>query len=425
MMLLALFHRFSHRYVKVVTSNMHLSGRDGQSGSLPPRKFRQRARKKVRRQKAILILGLFAFFAVALSAAFGLHDGLHLFRPSQPGPPTAPATDSDSNHPHPPVPPDTAATSAGARLMFVGDTMMDGNVAKVMEEKGDDYPLSQFMPLLQQADLVVANLETAVGTSRQLAQKTYAFQTDPARFALFEPLKGRILFSLANNHGMDAPLAETMTQLKRLGYPYIGVGQNRDEAFRPYVADINGIRLAVLGVSRVIPTVDWVAGDHHPGMASAYTDEPLLSTVQEWSRQVDHVIVFVHWGKEREHFPDDTQQELAQKLLDAGARLVIGAHPHVLQELRWTPRDHLVAFSLGNFVFTTSTDARANDTVVLDVTLTKERIAGVRIWPGRIHYGLVRRLNNDDPEGTAIQQRLNELSPTIHIDANGKVHPVP
>ncbi|MFO7262632.1 MAG: CapA family protein [Bacillota bacterium] len=413
-------------------------GTDEQPNGLPPRKVRQQARNKAARRKTFRLVGTLALLLTICWAAYGLYSVFHplLFSPSdastQPIPSvsqntandTEPAPTPEHPGPHQPsVPPNANEHVHGVRLMFVGDTMMDGNVANVMQQMGDSYPLSEFMPVLQQADLVVANLETAVGTSGQKIEKTYAFQTDPARFALFEPLKGRILFTLANNHGMDAQLEETLHHLTRLGYPAIGIGQNRDEAFRPFVTEINGVRLAILGASRVIPTVDWAADEHRPGMASAYTDEPLLSTVQKWRQQVDHVIVYMHWGKEREHIPDDTQQKLAQKLLDAGARLVIGAHPHVLQELRWTSHNQLVAFSLGNFVFTTSTEAAANDTVVLDVVLSKERIAEVRVWPGRIHFGLIRRLDAD-PEGADIRQRLDALSPTIRIGPDGKVSPL-
>jgi len=406
-----------------------------QNGQYNQRLSRRETRKKARRRKLKIVLGVIVLIFVSSLSALGYMAAIQHWLSG--GPPAdgdrVPAETPNPPHsaPHsapsaPPdaVPPDTDTAPERLRLMFVGDTMMDGNVAKVMLEKGDTYPLSEFMPILQQADLVVANLETAVGTSRRLAEKTYAFQTDPARFALFVPLQGRLLFSLANNHSMDAPLEETIAHLERMGYPYVGVGRNRDEAFRPYVSDINGVKIAILGASRVIPTADWAAGDHRPGMASAYTDEPLLGAVRHWSRQVDHVIVFVHWGKERAAVPDAIQRQLAEKLLDAGARIIVGAHPHVLQEFHWTPEGQLIAYSLGNFVFTTSTDPAANDTAVLDITLTKEDIAQVRVWPGNIQFGLIRYLPANDPERPRLLQRLNELSPTICIDADGHIHPL-
>lgn len=405
-------------------------GQNGLSPRLSRLESRQKARRRKKKRKMKIVLGVFAFLLLLPPSALGYMaafqhwmSGADISNDAVKTAEPTPAPDGKEIPAGTEGRPGLEEEPGRVRLMFVGDTMMDGHVANVMLEKGDAYPLSEFMPVLQRAHLVVANLETAVGTSRRLAEKTFAFQTDPARFALFAPLRDRLLFTLANNHGMDAPLEETMFHMERMGYPYIGVGRNRKEAYRPFVAEINGIKLAILGASRVIPTVAWVADDRRPGMASAYSDEPLLGTVRRWSRQADHVIVFLHWGKERESAPDEIQLELAEKLLAVGARLIIGAHPHVLQEIRWTPEGQLVAFSLGNFVFTTSAFSEANDTAVLDVTLTKEAIAEARIWPGRIHFGLVRRLAADDPEGAGIRHRLDSLSPTIRIDSDGRIRP--
>lgn len=307
------------------------------------------------------------------------------------------------------------------RLMVVGDTMMAGNMGKVMDEKGIEYPLSQFMPILKQADFLLANLETAVGTSGQLAEKTYAFQTDPSKLEMFTPLKGKILFTLANNHSLDAPLDETLHHLDQRGFPYVGVGHNLEQAFQPYVSEINGISFAVISASRVIPSTDWAAGKDSPGMASAYSDEPLLSTVKHWANQVDMVIVYLHWGEERKDEPNKVQLELEEKLVAAGANLIVGAHPHVLQEIKWRDTQKLTAFSLGNFVFTTSTNQTANYTMVLDIQLTAEQISAVKIWPGKIDFGLIRYLDEDNPERDQVIQRLQQLSPTVTIEWDGTV----
>ncbi|WP_025025455.1 CapA family protein [Caldalkalibacillus mannanilyticus] len=309
-----------------------------------------------------------------------------------------------------------------ARLIFIGDTMMAGKVADVMEERGNDYPLSEFMPILQESDLVIANLETAVGSSgNTLAEvKKYAFQTAPERFQLFEPLREQLVFSLANNHGMDAPLNETMSELDRLGYSYIGVGENSQSAIQPYVQEINGIEIAVLAASRVIPTADWMAGPERAGMASAYSDEPLLSTIEQWKNQVDYVIVYIHWGEELANEPNQIQLELEQKMRGAGADIIIGSHPHVLQAIEWKGKKDLTAFSMGNFVFTTSVNAVANDTAALEIHLSKDQIEHVQLWPGEVQFGLIRYLI-DTVERERVFQRIRELSPTITVGPDGRI----
>lgn len=306
------------------------------------------------------------------------------------------------------------------RLMFIGDNMMTDKVAAVMDEKGNDYPLREFLPLLEEADLVLANLETAVGTSGILEEKQYAFQTTPSRFELFEPLREKMVFSLANNHGMDAPLAETMEVLDRLGYAYIGVGRNQQEAFHPFVQEINGVTLAVIGTSRVIPYARWSAAEEKPGMASAYADEPLLRTVQEWSQKVDYVIVYTHWGKELADEPDDVQLVLEEKLMLAGADIIIGSHPHVLQGLQWYDEKQFTAYSLGNFVFTTSLNKIANDTIVLELQVSADKIEEIHVWPGQVQFGLVRYLEEEEGR-QRVFERLKRLSPTITIDESGRI----
>ncbi len=310
------------------------------------------------------------------------------------------------------------------RVLFLGDSMMTGNVAGALDQHGMDYPLREFAPVLQAADLIVVNLETAVGTSGELMEeKSFAFQTDPQYLELFEPYKDKLVFTLANNHGMDAPVMETIQELETEGFHYVGIGRNQQEAFEPYTTSINGVSVAVFGASRVIPVPEWRATDTRPGMATAYSPEPLASYVAKWSEQVDYVIPYLHWGQELEEEPDENQIELADALKEAGANLIVGAHPHVLQAMEWNGPKQFTAYSLGNFVFTTSHDSRANDTVALEMELTQEEIQRVKVHPAEIRFGLVRYLEKPE-ERNRILQRLAKLSNNgnLRIDSGGKLY---
>ena len=305
------------------------------------------------------------------------------------------------------------------RVLFLGDSMMTGNVAGALDQHGMDYPLREFAPVLQAADLIVVNLETAVGTSGELMEeKSFAFQTDPQYLELFEPYKDKLVFTLANNHGMDAPVMETIQELETEGFHYVGIGRNQQEAFEPYTTSINGVSVAVFGASRVIPVPEWRATDTRPGMATAYSPEPLASYVAKWSEQVDYVIPYLHWGQELEEEPDENQIELADALKEAGANLIVGAHPHVLQAMEWNGPKQFTAYSLGNFVFTTSHDARANDTVALEMELTQEEIQRVKVHPAEIRFGLVRYLEEPE-ERNRILNHLNRLSSQLQFNEEG------
>lgn len=305
------------------------------------------------------------------------------------------------------------------RIIFLGDSMMDGNVAGAMEQFGMDYPLREFAPVLEKADLIVVNLETAVGTSGELMEdKSFAFQTDPAYLELFRPYKDKLVFTLANNHGMDAPVMETIETLEREGFHYVGIGRNRQKAFEPYTTEINGVSLAIFGASRVIPLPEWRATDTRPGMATAYSPEPLTSYMEEWAEKVDYVIPYLHWGQELEEEPDENQLQLKEALEEAGANLIIGSHPHVLQAMEWNGPKSFTAYSLGNFVFTTSHAALANDTAALEMELTPDEIQRVKVHPAEIRFGLVRYLE-DPVERNRILDRLNRISPQIYFDYEG------
>jgi poly-gamma-glutamate capsule biosynthesis protein CapA/YwtB (metallophosphatase superfamily) len=377
--------------------------------------------------KAGVIVTLFILFLLLLSSC-QIHNGTSLERkyvtdpiiPKKSGPTVGDSSEAEEDNSEDNTDGAMEGENQVARIMFIGDNMMDGKVALVMDEKGNEYPLTQFMPILQEANLVIANLETSVGRSGALEEKGYAFQSDPSRFDLFEPLRENIVFSLANNHGMDAPLLESMQELDQLNYAYIGVGVDREDAFKPYVRSTNGISIAVIAASRVIPFSRWAAGERSPGMASAYVDQPLLSLVQHWTGEVDYVIVYLHWGEELVDHPNQEQLELEEKLISAGANIIIGSHPHVLQGIQYNNERQLTAYSLGNFVFTTSSNVIANDTMVLDISLSKKKIEHVQIWPGQVQFGLVRSLETKD-EKERIFSRLRELSPQINIDLDGRV----
>jgi len=309
------------------------------------------------------------------------------------------------------------------RILFLGDTMMTGRVAEVMDQRGMDYPLQEFAPLLDEVDLMVVNLETAVGTSGMVLNKTYAFQTDPRYLALFEPYREKLVFTLANNHGMDAPLLETLEYLEQAGFHYVGIGRNRGAAYRPYVGEINGVSFAIFGASRVIPVASWRAGEDHPGMATVYNPDFLLEQVDAWVDRVDYVITYLHWGVELADRPERYQLALEETLQAAGVNLVIGSHPHVLQAMEWRGPTTFTAYSMGNFVFTTSNDPKANDTAALELWLSPEEIQAAVLHPAEVRWGLVRYLS-DEAQRYRVFNRLNYLSETITVDESGQLQPL-
>jgi poly-gamma-glutamate capsule biosynthesis protein CapA/YwtB (metallophosphatase superfamily) len=139
--------------------------------------------------------------------------------------------------------------------------------------------------------------------------------------------------------------------VKASGLPYIGVGTNAAAAWAPYVATINGTKVAFIGVSQVAELASsWVATSSRPGEANAINLRRTLNSVRAARRLASVVVVFMHWGTEGQACPDANQLALAPKLAAAGATIIIGAHAHMLQGSGWLHHT-FVAYGMGNFLW--------------------------------------------------------------------------
>ena len=271
-------------------------------------------------------------------------------------------------------------------IAFGGDTNFDGsNAARVASDPSSI--LAGVAPVLSAADLAVVNMETAIGVGGTPAPKDFTFQAPPAALEAYRSA-GVDVVSAANNHGMDygvESLRQTLQAEIDSGFPIIGIGANETEAYAPLIADIRGQRVAVVAATQVLDASladAWTATPTQPGLASAKPIDRLVRAVTEARAQADTVVVFLHWGVERETCPTGDQQSLAQTLVDAGADIVVGGHAHRLQG-GGRLGNAVVHYGLGNFAFGTRT-AEAARTGVFVVTITGRRVDGYQWLPGRI-----------------------------------------
>jgi poly-gamma-glutamate capsule biosynthesis protein CapA/YwtB (metallophosphatase superfamily) len=130
-----------------------------------------------------------------------------------------------------------------------------------------------------------------------------------------------------------------------------------------------------VGFSSILP-FEFRAGAASPGSAWAFPDS-VRASVRAARREADVVIATFHWGIERQLTETAQQRELAAIALDAGATAVIGAHPHVLEPIRHPPH-RLIAYSLGNFVFSAASPGTQR-TGILEVRLGRGRVLGSRL----------------------------------------------
>ena len=258
---------------------------------------------------------------------------------------------------------------------------------------------------LEQADVLAVNLECtiAAATTGTPEHKQLTYRAPPITAASLARV-GVDVAGQANNHALDYgpdALAETRALLAERGIGVVGAGPDRTAAHAPLVIDSNGLRLAFLAYvapfaeSSEFSTRQWEAKPDTPGVAIG-RPAGIAADVTAAREVADLVVVLLHAGYHGWPTPNRAQRDLARAAINAGATLVVGAHPHVLQGYRWRG-DHLIAYSLGNFVFDQLT-ADESDSAILDVTLTLEGVTELRWIPVLIRNGLPFLAEGSDAE---------------------------
>lgn len=336
-----------------------------------------------------------------------------------PDPDTATATDTDAGtEPGSTSSPDlTSDPDPGVvTLAVVGDLMLDRTVGERIISDGPEAPLAAVHPLLSEADLTIGTLETAIGTAGDPEPKAYTFQAPPESVATLE-YGGFDVLTLANNHSLDfgdEGLAETIEVLDEAGIAHVGAGADMEAANAPVVLERGGMSLAFLAYADVpdesggYPMADWTATGSSPGIAWA-DPERITRDVAALARQHDHVVVLVHSGTEGSDRVDDAQREVAGAAFDAGATLVLGSHPHVLQAIEQDD-GQLVAWSLGNFVFDGFEgyyEDRGVESVILSIALDRDGVTDFTTEPVRLVDGFPEPM--DPAQGERVLGRLADL----------------
>ena len=244
-----------------------------------------------------------------------------------------------------------------AKLLFAGDIYLSSHVLSAHDSAGGISGIlsPDLISLIDEADIFMANLEfpfSSRGTPEE--DKSFTFRVAPDRAGLLNEI-GVDIVSLANNHTLDfgtEALMDTISTLDGIGVAHTGAGADSASANEAVIKEIGGKRFAFLGASRVLPYADWTAGKSSPGINSIYDPykSRIFDRLSELSKTTDYQIVYVHWGTEEKDTPDDYMRNLAKELVSAGADLVIGSHPHVLQGIEYIDGVPIV-YSLGNFLF--------------------------------------------------------------------------
>jgi poly-gamma-glutamate capsule biosynthesis protein CapA/YwtB (metallophosphatase superfamily) len=267
-----------------------------------------------------------------------------------------------------PYPHDLAQVSfAVAGDVIPHEAVKSAAVAAGKDEAGWASLLSEVSDVFQSADFGFVNLETPVAPEHSKGSKPFLFD---APTALPEALKasGIKIVLFANNHAMDqgaAGFAETRRHLADIGLQVAGTSDNAAQAWQPVITEANGIKVGWLGITRWlngnrnpdspdVPHVNFFPYPNDSGGAPGADEAAVLAAIKASREQCDLLVVAIHWGIEYATAPLPGDVELAHKMLEAGASVIAGGHPHVLQSVETyrtqDGRDAVVFYSLGNFL---------------------------------------------------------------------------
>lgn len=316
------------------------------------------------------------------------------------------------------ISPETEAADTGqpqeAVLAFAGDVMFSEQYLAAYDRNGiQAFASGQMLAEMQNADLFMLNEEFPFSLRGEpMEDKQYTFRTDPKYISVLQEL-GTDLVTVANNHALDFgqdAFCDTLDTLKQAGITCVGGGYSIAEASAPAVFTINGQTFALFAATRVSPSYDWYATDSQPGMFQTYDPAKLNAAIEAAEKTCDHIIVFVHWGIEHAEYPEDYQRTLAKGYIDAGADLIVGCHPHILQGFEYY-RDVPVVYSLGNYLF----GNRDGDTLLLKAAFHTDGTLDIQLVPCKRQNGILSVI--EDP--SSLYRHLTELSFNAEISPEG------
>lgn len=309
-------------------------------------------------------------------------------------------------------------TAKEITMVFSGDILLSSYVLNNYENSGINGVISEeLLEEMKNADLTMVNEEFPFSTRGTQAQdKQFTFRVDPSYVKILQEM-GIDVVTLANNHALDygtEALSDSFQTLDDAGIAYVGAGDSRERAAEAYITELGGKTFGFLAASRVIPEVSWNIDNQQPGMLCTYDSTALCEAIKKAKENCDYVAVYVHWGIERENMPQDYQRQLGKAYIDAGADIVIGSHPHVLQGIEYYNGKPIV-YSLGNYIFNQSIEK----TMLLKVTVSPENETMLQIIPASASGAKTQKMDADS--SAELYQFMEEISFGVSVTEDGMI----
>lgn len=317
------------------------------------------------------------------------------------------------------------ANEGEVTLAFAGDILFDLGysvmASLLLRPNGIYDSMSQdLLDEMNGVDIMMLNNEFPYSNrGTPTANKQFTFRAKPESVDILGQM-GVDIVSLANNHAYDygeTALLDTFETLEQAGMPYVGAGRNLKDAVRPVYFIAGDLKIAYVSATQIErqdnPDTK-EATDVSPGVFRCLNPARLLEVVKEAEANSDFVIVYIHWGTENTVEPDWLQLDQAPKIVEAGADLIIGDHPHCLQPIQYVDGVPVV-YSLGNFWF----NSKPIDTGLVKVVLTENGLQSLQFVPALQQDCVTNMLHGEEKE--RVLEFMRSISPGVNIDGDGYI----
>ena len=283
------------------------------------------------------------------------------------------------------------ADAAEMKMIFTGDNLLGAKMSQDIAKNGYGFPYEFVKSVLHDSDITFGNLEcpltnfkyATLGKSKESIRrgKNFIFKAPPEYVEILTKANFDVV-SLANNHMMDycsVGLLDTIRALDSKGIKHAGAGKNKDDASAAAIIKEKGYTVGYLAYSIIVSKYS-EAGSYTPGI-NAHQESfsnRMKREIEDLKKQVDIVVVSIHWGVERNYYPYEYQINIAHKCIDSGADVIVGHHPHRIQGIE-IYKGGVVLYSLGNFLFPHKSEIL--ESMLLRLTYKDKKLSMVEVIP--------------------------------------------
>jgi len=293
---------------------------------------------------------------------------------------------------------------------LAGDCMLGRGVNAFLDHASYETIWGDFLEDLRNTDLNLINCENAFTKSEKMVSKVFNFKADPKKVEAL--VKARIdVVNLANNHVLDFSeegLLETIETLDHAKILHVGAGKDLIGAKKPVILEKKGIKIGILGYTDNEP--EWNAGENKPGVRYLRVgDTSILEDVRALKKEVDVVIVTIHWGPNMREKPPKSFRSFAHLLIDNGVDILHGHSAHIFQGVEKYKKG-LILYDTGDFIDDYYVDPilRNDQSLLFLVEVTKKGVKSLKMIPSVIkHYAVFKAKGAEKEE---IQRRMDVLS---------------